>query len=512
MHFCAGVARRLHAPLALVLKPLRSVRGDGSLSKGSSRGVSIVRRDTVQLLGLVGRVLRFEGARARGGGLYMDHSGLTTLMRRVKLGCGRLGQGPRVSFYLRVRRRSVSLFFSGRMMAVVLSGLVSGTVGCARGKAVALKLRRIIQGGVRRARVDIDSANFNVTPSTLPRVFSHCCRRKDRRRTSKANVNLTLMGGLMILRRKRVEIRDSLGIKDAFCIDLLASGACPRILRTSSARGASSRGSRGRRGVRPIRDNGHVLLVIRSGESVYSCVMRSFSSSFRIEATTGNRRNLRRTLNYVPSVVIDSVVVPIVGNVIVYQGLGRSLHADRVPVVLLATGSSLRSGRRKCRMNTSSCLAGPFDTALLRDHVRGLLRSHGLLTRHFGAGSVLVSGHTTMARSVGGLSGRFLRGVGGLVRSHLSSRGVSVNCLSSTVYVDGSALCQGVGTLAKLSAGRCVHGVGVRCTRHLLLRKGCGVSRITFGIKVGDAICFHRYFGSRFNVTPSSCLGGVGPR
>lgn len=208
----------------------------------------------------------------------------------------------------------------------------------------------------------------------------------------------------------------------------------------------------------------------------------------------------------VPGVVIDSVVVPIVSNVRLYGQVGRSVHADRVPMVLLATGSSLRSGRRKCTSKTSSCLAGPFDTGLLRDHVGGLLRAHGGVTSLLTLTSARPGRRDTID-SLGGLSGRFLRGVARVVRRGLRVRGVSVTFVTSGVYVDRSALCHGVGKLASVSTGRFVHGMGVHGKIRLLVSKRCAVSRVTCVVKFDDITCFHRYFGSRCKVSPSSCIG-----
>lgn len=291
LHFCAGVARRLHAPLALVLNPLRSLLDSTALSPGRTGGVDVVRSDTAHLLGLVGHVLRFHGARARGHGLSMTGKSLKRLMRRIKLHCGRLGPGGGMGCRVRVRARSARVFCSTSVVAVVLSGLVDGTTGCASRKSVALSLHSMRRGRVGCARVDIDSANRNVSTRTLPRVFSHCCRTGDGCRTSNSKVKLTLIGNLDRLRRKVLGMRDAISAKAAFALHLLARGACPGTVRTRrSVRGGPVSTRRAAVASAPARGR-PVMLIMRSGTSVQRCVQDSFASVCRMVATGSNGRN-----------------------------------------------------------------------------------------------------------------------------------------------------------------------------------------------------------------------------
>lgn len=517
LHFFAGVARRLHAPLALVLNPLSSVSRSSSVAGTIGRGLTIVRRDTIELGRLVARVLRFEGARASGHRLHMIGTGIISTIRRISLGCRRLTRGPSMTVGFITPRGPVVVCVSGRIVTVVLSGLMSGTVGCASRNGVSVDIRHHHDKRHRLMSVAIDSANRNVSTGTLPRVFSHCCRRGKPRRTSNANVNLSLIGGLIALRRNRIGMRDGLRRNADFVIALSRGRVCPSTLQNS--RGTSTGLRNGsttssilgsRRTILDIRGNGLLLLIMRSGERVLSCITRSFVSRFSILGTNSNQRKLTLTLSGIPSMVVSSIVVPGVSNGTVYETLGGSVHADRVPVVLLATGSSFRTGRGNCSSNTSSCVAGPFARSLLHDQVLGLLRRHqhsGVLVRRSGRAG-LTRGGRRLERSLGGVSRRFFSGLGGLVRRGVDNS-ISIGLVTDGLTMDADALCHGVGTLANVSAGRCVHGCGVRCTRRLLLRNGCDVDRVSFVMNVGDITCFHQYFGTRCKRVPSRCLGGL---
>lgn len=85
-----------------------------------------------------------------------------------------------------------------------------------------------------------------------------------------------------------------------------------------------------------------------------------------IFATFSNRRTLTRFTGINPSVVLLSLVLPGVSNLRIYQ---RVHGADSIPVVVLATGSSRVSGILKLRLNTSSCIAGPFSGQRLITHM-----------------------------------------------------------------------------------------------------------------------------------------------
>lgn len=84
-------------------------------------------------------------------------------------------------------------------------------------------------------------------------------------------------------------------------------------------------------------------------------------------------RSKRRTLSLLSSdvsLLLLSMVVPGGGNV---SALGTLHRARRAPIVVLATHNDRLSHILKLRLNTSSCLPGPFGSHRLITHVHTVL-------------------------------------------------------------------------------------------------------------------------------------------
>lgn len=103
LHFFAGVSRRLHAPLALVTKPMRCMLGGSGLPRSTHRRLIIIRHGAGHVLRLIGRVLSFQGVRGGGVGVRMRHIGMMTFIHGIVSGFRSLTRRRGVSFLFRAR-------------------------------------------------------------------------------------------------------------------------------------------------------------------------------------------------------------------------------------------------------------------------------------------------------------------------------------------------------------------------------------------------------------------------
>lgn len=143
---------------------------------------------------------------------------------------------------------------------------------------------------------------------------------------------------------------------------------------------------------------------MRSGPSVLTFIEGRLAARCSILATVGKVRTLTTLSGRCIGLIIDSMVVPRVSNFRLYGAVGSSLDCDRVPIMLLATGAGVRSGVRKLRLKTSTCVRGPFSIRCLLTGVSDLVRGHRGLHRAFTGSPFITTGAVTLA----GTSRRFV--------------------------------------------------------------------------------------------------------
>lgn len=434
---------------------------------------------------------------------------------------GRVGLRLSVASSINSRR----IITSGRGVTHIIFGLLDGTLGCApTNNSVFMSLGSRSKG----FHLSIQSANGNVSRRRTNGVFRHFFRTG--KTTDNANVNLTLIGSFMRLRRNRTHMRDRLNGKSSFVIivphrrrsgSLIVRASVSGISGSMGASlsrdgalvdrprlrcvGSKREGDKGMRRLLDRRTGGPAILIVSSGGSVHRCRRALLRSSCVILRTTSNGRKLSITGGRIPSLIVYSIVVPIVSNLRFARGLGARATASRVPIVVLATGGLRRRHTRNCRRNTSSCVAGPFRDGMLLTHVRGLLGRHGLLGRLFrNAPRTRLRVTSSRLRSH---SGRFVGRLRTVVRGGLSSDRFNIRGVNGRVNLDHIRLCHGIGTVANSSIMSLLHGTHLTGTGHLLRSHDVDISRMTCSINFSTPSCFAGYFGSRCNVLPKSMKG-----
>lgn len=110
------------------------------------------------------------------------------------------------------------------------------------------------------------------------------------------------------------------------------------------------------------------VLLMRSSTGLHRIARHSLRGRHCIiRVTTSCHATLRGVRSCSCSYVLLSVVLPSNDNLSLLRGLGR-VRGQR-GIVVLSTGSSVRSGMLKLRLKTSSCLPGPFRLIRLGTHV-----------------------------------------------------------------------------------------------------------------------------------------------
>lgn len=407
----------------------------------------------------------------------------------------------------------------------VVFGLLSGTFGCApSGGSVAL----VIVRDKRFISVTMGSRNVNVSGSGISSVFRHFAAISGRGSVRpSSNVKLSLIGRLIGVLRKRVRIRDRMGGKDMFGLILRGKGrVCTR---SGGIRCVLGSASRRRRAIltRPRRGSGVSLpsvpptagralmgiVMIRSGTRLHRFVYRVLSNACHIIKITSKIVTLRGVRRRVPSFVVASVVVPHVSNVRLVERVGRGIGAYSVPLVVLSTGSSIRSHVRYLRLKVSSCVPGPFDDSCLGSEVRGLVEREGILRSTFLSGCNTRPGGrplrtiTCPISRVIPLSRLFVRGLMKFVRRGCDGPKLQIGSLTRFVGVDHSMFGQGIGNVVKVSPVRCVGGCELGGTGDFV-RDNVSFSRITFTINFSSPNCFNGTFGGTFGRALARCGGG----
>lgn len=92
----AGFSRRLHAPLALVGKPTRSVLCSRTLPQGFICSIGRVLGGSGELLLLIGRLVSFEGVRRKTVRLGLSGIGVISFVARQVSDFSRLLRGQKV--------------------------------------------------------------------------------------------------------------------------------------------------------------------------------------------------------------------------------------------------------------------------------------------------------------------------------------------------------------------------------------------------------------------------------
>lgn len=109
--------------------------------------------------------------------------------------------------------------------------------------------------------------------------------------------------------------------------------------------------------------------------------------------------------------------------------------------------------------------------------------------------------------SVSTSSRRLVEGTLSVIRGGLDGPRCSVRSLDESVYVDHTALCHGVASVAKDSPSSFIGGMHLHGTIRLLGRKKLSVTRVTSRINFGAPDCFAGSFGGLFKMLPARCGG-----
>lgn len=348
------VARSFGTPLNSVVKCARLL---SQLARSRQRHfcLSGVGDSSRRLLGLIDSLLSFRQLSL--GGTRIGHIafGPSRLFRRVRIDFRPLATTGKLALRYRITRRlGKECVDSPLQLQRVIGGLLSGTIGFAPGNRVTLATGCSSSG----LAVTVSSAKGNVTARSHRQVFRRFAHLSNTRKRRNFNLKLSVIGGLIILLRNAVSIRDGLKRKDYFAIVLPLCPIKGSISRETLRRGAVS--TRSPIALPPV-GIVHMLLVSSSGvrlDLATTVLGRRKVSTIYYRRL---RRLVRRLHASIFSMLLASVRVPTVGNFSL-MGLLHTSGVPRtgaVPIVTMATHDRVSVSTLR-RRNFTNYLRGPF--------------------------------------------------------------------------------------------------------------------------------------------------------
>lgn len=289
--FFAVVTRRVHAPMSLVVKPLRGVVGSPiSLPSAMHSSLGVVSHGDRHLLFLMGRLLSFQGIRRRKVGVGFTSRGVRRLLGTIYRHFRPFVTRRKTQLAMGCPRTSFATVMSDRTMAGLIDGLLAGTDGCA-GSRIALAY--VMRPRRRAFVVQIASGNVKVDGRRRGGVFRPFCRTVSG--GPKANVNLDVIGDVMRSRGNYVRIRSRIGGKSSFVMALPVrrTRILPRSANASLLGGPTVPRKVLRRSLSnsPV-GRGPAVLVISSGRRVLGFLSDDLTSGCDVLATRSNVRTL----------------------------------------------------------------------------------------------------------------------------------------------------------------------------------------------------------------------------
>jgi signal transduction histidine kinase/AraC-like DNA-binding protein len=241
------------------------------------------------------------------------------------------------------------------------------------------------------------------------------------------------------------------------------------------------------------------ILVIDDNADIRQYILNIFKDQFTLLEANNGDQGLELINEYLPDLVISDVIMPGINGIELCRLIKEDSALNHIPIILLTASSSSEIKLKGIEQGADDYISKPFDKAILRARVIGILKSHNNLQSYFFNEITLKPNHV----KISGENKEFLDRCMQIVENHIEDPEFGIKNLIEELGMSRSNLYNKIKSISGQSANSFIRFIRLRKAAELLISTDYTIYETADKVGIKDLRYFREQFKKVFNMNPS---------
>ena len=536
LRFFTDISHELRTPLTLIAGPIDVVLERENLTADGRDIMQTARRNTEQMLRLVGQILDFKKVQSGKMKVHLEQTDVEAVAHRVYLNFTGMAMQRGMTYTHDSAQDHLIMATDADKVEKILSNILSNAFKYTPdGRSVTLRTRT--EGGRYVMQVMDEGKGFNIKEKA--RFFLRFETDDAANPRLSSGIGLALTKELVRVLHGTIDVKSSLGEGSTFTVtlpmDTVAFGEDVNVVwtKTEDADDAADQ-KEGTAGgdeapeatPTEVAATDEVeteteadaertkpcLLIIDDNADLRHFIRHILGREYDVHEAADGREGLDRSRELNPDLVICDIMMPVMDGIAYLNALKGDRATSHIPVLLLTAKTSIEDQIRGMEYGADDYITKPFHTVLLRTKIAALLLRRQRLRDYYlrGEGTVQVQADAgSWEPSVPQITGQdnaFITRVIEGIREHVADPDFKIELLAQSMNVSRSVFYRKIKAIVGLSPIDFVKNVRIRCVTELMEEGISSVTELAYRCGFSTPQYLSRVFKEVTGTTPTEYI------
>ncbi len=517
LKFYTNITHELRTPLTLIMGPIEDLANDKTIAPETAAKVSLIHRNTQNLLQKVNTLLDFRKTETQNKQLTVSKGKVSDVISDMVEKYRQLVSNHAVPIAVAINPTDEMLFDKDALQTIV-NNLISNAIKYTSKGTITIGTQQIKRNGKDFVEITVADTGRGISADALPHIFERYYQEHGDHQSSGTGIGLALVKNLVDLHHAQIEVESRKGKGSVFRVYFDVHETYPEAIHISETPNADETTPNATATLPSTRK---LVLIVEDNHDILNYISTELSKDYDTATAENGKLGLDEAFSRTPDIIISDIMMPVMNGTDFCRRIKNDIRTSHIPVILLTAKDSMDDKEHGYNAGADSYLTKPFTATLLRSRINNLLESRKKLASRF----VLPSNATTALSStpdiaadtirqkheaymsqLSKLDQEFIDKVNTIISDNLDEEKLDTPFIASQMALSISTLYRKMKSLTGLTASDYIRKARMQRAEQLLLEGKYSISEVAYMVGINSNVHFRQCFKDEYGMLPSEYI------
>ncbi len=239
------------------------------------------------------------------------------------------------------------------------------------------------------------------------------------------------------------------------------------------------------------------VLIVEDNSGLRNYLRQELKKQYKVIVAENGKKGYELALEKLPDLIITDVIMPVMDGLELCKNIKANLKTSHIPLLMLSAKAMVNDRLEGIDSGADIYLSKPFEMDILKSSLAQLISSRQIMFNKFYTGITNQGKENTTT-----LDNEFIQKTLSYINENISDSQLSVELLSSKVFLSRSQLYRKIKTLTGVSVSEFIRNVRLEKARSLIEQGNNNMNEISFKVGFTSPSYFAKCYKNKYGHLP----------
>ena len=242
----------------------------------------------------------------------------------------------------------------------------------------------------------------------------------------------------------------------------------------------------------------YTVLIVEDNTELRNYLKHELSKSYKIIVAENGQKGYELAVQKLPDLIITDVIMPVMDGLQLCKNIKGDLKTSHIPLLMLSAKAMVKDRLEGIDSGADIYLSKPFELDILKSSLAQLITSRQIMFKKFYSGITKDGKDKTTS-----LDNDFIQKILHFINENISEPLLTVELLSSKIYLSRSQLYRKIKTLTGVSVNEFIRNVRLEKAKQLIEQGNNNINEISYKVGFTSPSYFSKCYKIKYGHLPT---------